>query len=120
MKFIADMPISPRTTEFLNSLGYDAVRLNDLGMKCAEDEEIIEYAREHDYVIMTMDLDFGGLLALENLSKPSVIIFRLENPEVARINLILKEKLQQIEQDLKTGSIVIIEEFRVRVRELPI
>lgn len=67
-----------------------------------------------------MDLDFGGILAHKSLSKPSIIIFRLENPEVARINMMLNERLRQIEQNLQTGAIVIIEESRVRIRELPI
>ncbi|HHT9126086.1 MAG TPA: DUF5615 family PIN-like protein [Candidatus Brocadiia bacterium] len=120
MKFLADMPISPKTVEFLKRLGYETVRLSGLGMKNAEDEEVIEYARKHNYIILTMDLDFGGILAHKNFSKPSIIIFRLKNPEVARINLILGERLQQIEHHLETGALVIIEEFRVRIRGLPI
>ena len=80
MKFLADMPISPRTVEFLRSLGHEAVRLTDLGMAKAADEEIIDYARRNNQVILTMDLDFGGLLALKGANKPSVITFRLENP----------------------------------------
>ena len=83
MKFLADMPISPRTVEFLRSLGHEAVRLTDLGMAKAADEEIIDYARRNNQVILTMDLDFGGLLALKGANKPSVITFRLENPEPA-------------------------------------
>lgn len=120
MKFLADMPISPKTVEFLHSIGYEAIRLNDLGMRYSEDDEIIEYARNHNYVILTMDLDFGGILALKKLTMHSVITFRLENPEVDRINMILNEKLHQIEQNLEKGAMVIIEEFRIRVRELPI
>ncbi len=120
MKFLADMPVSPKTVEFLRSVGYDAIRLNDLGMQGVGDEEIIEYAAQHNYVIVTMDLDFGGYLAQKGLMKPSVITFRFEIPEVTRINRMLKEELQQIEQDLDKGAIVIFEDFRIRVRRLPI
>lgn len=114
------MPISPKTVEFLNNLGHEAVRLTDIDMMHAEDEDIIEYARTEKYVILTMDLDFGELLAIKRLSEPSVIIFRLENPTVVRINNILNDNLKQIEQDLMNGSIVIIEKSRLRIRELPI
>ncbi|MBS1257593.1 MAG: hypothetical protein MAG551_00637 [Candidatus Scalindua arabica] len=120
MRFLADMPISPKTVEFLNNLGHEAVRLTDIDMMHAEDEDIIEYARTEKYVILTMDLDFGELLAIKRLSEPSVIIFRLENPTVVRINNILNDNLKQIEQDLMNGSIVIIEKSRLRIRELPI
>jgi predicted nuclease of predicted toxin-antitoxin system len=120
MKFLADMPISPKTIEFLQSIGHDAVRLTSIGMQSAEDEEILEYARLHDYIVLTMDLDYGGILAHGGFAKPSVITFRLKNPEVVRINGILQEVLPQIKQDLGRGALVIIEEFRTRVRDLPI
>ena len=117
---MADMPISPRTVEFLRSLGHDGVRLTELGMAGATDEEILDYAREQDFIILTMDLDFGGLLAQKVWEKPSVVTFRLDNPEVDRINRILAERLPDIEKDLQEGAIVTVEESRVRVRDLPI
>lgn len=120
MRFLADMPISPLTVEFLKSMGHEAVRLNELGMRGAEDEEIIVYAHRHKFVILTMDLDFGGLLVQKGWAAPSVITFRLENPEVARINKILKENLPTLAEDLERGAIVIVEESRLRVRALPI
>lgn len=120
MKFLADMPISPKTVEFLRRLGHDAIRLNDIGIGSAEDEDNLEYAAKHGYVILTMDLDFGGFLVYKGLTKPSVITFRLMNPEVTRINKILNETLKQMEQDLIKGAIITVEEFRIRIRNLPI
>jgi predicted nuclease of predicted toxin-antitoxin system len=120
MKFLADMPISPKTVEFLRMLRHDAIRLNEIGMESADDEEILEYAAKHDYVVLTMDLDFGGLLASRGLTKPSVITFRLVNPEVTRINNILTEMFEQIKEELIKGAMIIVEEFRIRIRNLPI
>ncbi|MFB0515072.1 MAG: DUF5615 family PIN-like protein [Candidatus Neomarinimicrobiota bacterium] len=120
MKFLADMPISPKTVDFLKSHGHEAIRLADLGMAGAEDMETVDYARQHDMVILTMDLDFGGLMAQRAWDKPSVVTFRLENPETARINRILQSRLSEIEADLQVGALVTVAEFRVRVRALPI
>lgn len=50
MKFLLDMPISPKTAEFLKTLGYDAVRVDKLGMQKATDKEIFEYAIKNDRV----------------------------------------------------------------------
>ncbi|MFQ6071893.1 MAG: DUF5615 family PIN-like protein [Methanosarcinales archaeon] len=36
MKFLVDMPVSPKTVKKLRELGYDAVHLYNLGMKTAE------------------------------------------------------------------------------------
>lgn len=120
LKFLANMPISPKTVDFLKSTGYEALRVDEVGMKEAEDEEILEYAYRNNLVVVTMDLDYGGILASRGLPKPSVITFRLGNPDVNRVNKILKEKLPEIEEDLGKGSLVTVEDDRVRVRELPI
>jgi predicted nuclease of predicted toxin-antitoxin system len=45
MKFLADMPVSPKTVEFLRSLGYEAVRARERGLDRAKDEAIAEFAR---------------------------------------------------------------------------
>lgn len=117
MKFLAE---SPRTVEHLQHMGHEATRLSDLGMATASDQDILDYASQHDFILLTMDLDFGGLLAQKGSAKPSAITFRLENPEVGRINRILGEKLSGLEKELSQGVIVIVEETRLRVRGLPI
>ena len=120
MRFLADMPISPRTVSYLNRIGHEAVRLNELGMEKSEDEEIIAYGRSQNMVILTMDLDFGGILAFSGATKPSVMTFRLENPDVDRINRILEEIIPRLQNDLEGGAMVTVEEARVRIRKLPI
>lgn len=114
------MPISPKTVEHLRGMGHESARLSDLDMQGAEDEEVVDYARRQNAVILTMDLDFGGFLAQGIWDKPSVITFRLKNPEVARINRILEERLHSIEEYLERGALVTVEETRIRVRELPV
>jgi predicted nuclease of predicted toxin-antitoxin system len=120
MIFLVDMPISPRTVSCLRERGYQAVRVDELEMERAEDEQLLHYAAEQDMVIITMDLDFGSLLVLSGATKPSVITFRLRNPEVNRINDILKDVLPKLRGELEMGAIVTVEEERVRVRRLPI
>jgi predicted nuclease of predicted toxin-antitoxin system len=120
MRFLADMPISPRTVSYLREMGYEAMRADELEMARAGDEQLLHYAAEQDMVIITMDLDFGGLLVLSGATKPSVITFRLRNPEVHRVNGILEEMLPKLQSELETGAIITVVEERVRVRRLPI
>ena len=44
----------------------------------------MEYARNHDYIVFTHDLDFGTILAATNTDTPSVIQVRTKDtlPEV--------------------------------------
>jgi len=89
MKFLLDMPLSPKTTIFLRDLGYEAIQVNELGMAKSKDKEIFDYASERDMVILSADLDFGNILAYTQSDKPSVVIFRLNDPSPEHVNSLL-------------------------------
>ena len=89
-------------------------------MAKSKDKEIFDYASERDMVILSADLDFGNILAYTQSNKPSVVIFRLEYPSPEYINSLLSSNLPSINEDLMKGSIVIIEDFKIRIRKLPI
>jgi Uncharacterized protein conserved in bacteria len=120
IKFLADMPISPRTVSYLREEDYEATRANELGMEQAKDRQLLRYAAERDMVIITMDLDFGGLLALSGMARPSVITFRLRNPDVNQVNKMLEAMLPKLLSELEAGAIITVEGERVRVRRLPV
>lgn len=67
MRFLVDMALSPKTTQFLRDLGYEAIRANEAGLAGAKDAEIMEYAANNDMVVVTADLDFGAILAYTNV-----------------------------------------------------
>ena len=77
MRFLADAGLSPLTVDFLIQLGHEATHVRTLGMQRAPDAEIILRAHADSSIVLTFDLDFGDVLALGVLDKPSVIIFRL-------------------------------------------
>jgi len=70
MKFLVDMPLSPKTVNFLKNMGFDAIRVSDRHGK-AKDKDIFNYAKKSDMVVLTADLDFGTILAFTHSSKPS-------------------------------------------------
>lgn len=120
MRFLVDMALSPKAVHFLKNLGHEAIRANDLGMAKSKDREILDYAAENDMVVVTADLDFSDILAHMRHRKPSVIIFRLKDPCLEHVDSLLSSSLPRIEDFLDRGSIVVIEDYRIRVRELPV
>ena len=54
------------------------------------------------------------------ISNPSGIIFRLSDESPENIEVLLKNILPMVESEILKGAIVIIEDDRFRVRELPI
>ena len=100
--------------------GHDAVHLRDIGRQNAEDVEVLTRALDENRVILSTDMDFAQLLAVLELSRPSVVLFRrVRRGSQARLDTLLAN-LDAVKQDLETGSIVIIESSRIRIRRLPI
>ena len=70
---------------------------------------------------MSVDTDFGTLLATRTTRKPSVIQFRgpgSRRPEALAHTLL--SNLSQLSNALESGSIITCEPSRIRMRALPI
>ncbi len=120
MKFLADMGISQKTVRWLTVRGHDTVHLRDRGWQRYRDDRILEEARSESRVVLTMDLDFGYLMAVSRSKLPSVIIFRLEDERPANMNLRLKSVLENSSDALMAGAIISVSEHDHRIRLLPI
>jgi predicted nuclease of predicted toxin-antitoxin system len=120
MKFLADMGISPRTVTWLRNAGYDAVHLGEEGLERLADDEILAKAGDESRILLTVDLDFGYLLAVSRAELPSVILFRLGNESYEIINERLTEVINLCEEQLEAGAIISVTDETYRVRQLPI
>jgi predicted nuclease of predicted toxin-antitoxin system len=120
MRFLADAGISPKTIDFLRRNGHEAVHVRELGLQRAADQLLVEKARAEDRVLLTFDLDFGEILALGVVSRPSVLIFRLSDERADSVNRRLQQVLSEQAEALASGVLILVEDFRYRLRRLPI
>ena len=113
--------MSPVVGQELREAGHDAVHVGDVLSLAAPDAEILEHAARDARVIVAADTDFGELLAMRQVSRPSVVLFHRQTGRRPREQAeLLLANLPAVEADLDAGAVVVVEERRLRVRALPI
>jgi len=120
MNLLLDMNIPQVWEAFLRDAGHVAMHWSRLGDIRAEDAEIMRWAKTHEQVILTHDLDFGALLYHTNARAPSVVQIRAEHIVPQVMGAAVLYALTAVEQPLKKGALVTIDPRRHRVRVLPL
>ncbi|MFW6174248.1 MAG: DUF5615 family PIN-like protein [Chloroflexota bacterium] len=120
LRYLADMNLSPLTVEMLRSDGLDVFRVSDVLPASAPDEDVLAMARGEGRVLITQDLDFSALVALGGHAEPSLVTMRLSTSEPEVVTRRLQGLLSQIEEELRQGCAVTIDDDTVRIRKLPI
>lgn len=120
MKILIDMNLSPEWVGVLEAAGWQAMHWSSIGKASAPDEEIFQYAKKHEFVIFTHDLDFGSILAATNASYPSVIQVRVQDVTPQYLSSLVISALYQFKDQLYAGALITIDEKKSRVRILPL
>jgi len=114
MRWLIDNALSPQLAGRLGAAGHDAVHVRALGLQHATDQVVFQTG-----VLVSADTDFGTILTMRNLTRPSVILFRHGAPrrpdEQAAL---LLANLPAVAEDLDAGAIVVVRRDRIRVRRL--
>ncbi len=120
MKLVIDMNLSPVWAFVLNQAGHAADHWSTVGPPHATDREILTWARKHEHVVFTHDLDFGAILAATEGDSPSVIQIRTEDPTPDHCARIVIDTLGRNADALAAGALISVDEDRARVRCLPL
>lgn len=121
MNFLVDANLSPRVAARLTAAGHPSRHVADCGLGNALDSEILTFADEQRWVVLTADTDFGSLLAATSATSPSVVRLRSQDhltPDQQAEQLLAN--LGTVEGDLAAGAVVTLGRGRLRVRALPI
>lgn len=120
MRFLVDMPISPRTAHRLTERGHDAVHAFHLGLASAPDSVLLDRAVSEERIVITADTDFPQLLALSGSGSPGVILFRGGDYTEQEIEELLARVFDAVPEATLAHSICVVDRRRIRLRPLPL
>jgi predicted nuclease of predicted toxin-antitoxin system len=113
------MNLSPRWCDTLTASGWEAVHWSTIGPHNAPDAVIMRWARAHQYLVFTHDLDFGALLAEARDSGPSIVLLRFQVPTPELCAGMVVNAITAHHEDLSRGAFLVIDELTSRIRVLP-
>jgi predicted nuclease of predicted toxin-antitoxin system len=120
VKVLIDESLSVRVAEALAAAGHDAVHVGDLDMLGAPDTDVMAAAAAGGRCLVSVDTDFGELLAIGRHTGPSVVLLRRAPHRPDAQVALLMGALDQLHDDLVAGAIVVLRGERARIRRLPI
>ncbi len=116
MKFLLDanLPFSAKETF---DARHEVVHVRDIGLERAPDHEILTWAKRHNAVIVSRDLDFANTQRVPPAEHCGLVVLRVPTSYSANeIKRVLGAFLKEIDTSQLPHSLVIIEEGRYRIR----
>jgi predicted nuclease of predicted toxin-antitoxin system len=120
VRLLVDMNLSPSWVERLAGHGFEAVHWSTIRAATAPDVEILAWANEHYFVVITNDLDFSAILAASGGASPSVVQIRTQDLLSDVVVSIVAKALDAHREDIERGALLSIDEAGTRVRVLPL
>ncbi len=98
MKFLCDVHISFKVTNFLISQGFDAVHINKiLDKRYTNDNDICKYADDNNFIVITKDSDFKNSFIIRKTPK-KLIKINLGNISNTELIEVLLENIESIKK----------------------
>ena len=120
LKLVLDQGVPADAAPLFRQLGYECQHVSEVGMSRADDEEILSFAAERGFAVITLDADFHALLAVNRWRGTSVLRLRREGCRAEAVVEIVEPVLTRYRAELARGAMVSIKEGRVTCHLLPI
>jgi predicted nuclease of predicted toxin-antitoxin system len=114
------MNLSPSWVDRLTRHGFEAVHWSTIGAATASDVEVLTWANEHQFVVITNDLDFSAILAACSGAAPSVVQIRMQDLLSDQAVSSVAQALRAYRENIERGALLSIDDGGTRVRMLPL
>jgi predicted nuclease of predicted toxin-antitoxin system len=117
MRLLLDQDVYEITARFLISLGFDVVRVSELGMATASDEENLKKAIEMGRIFVTRDRDYGNLVFIKEI-RCGVLYLRVLPSTISEVHTELQRVLKRYNEEKLKSAFVVVEAGRHRFRKI--
>ncbi len=117
MKLLLDQDVYEATARVLIDLQHDVLRVRELGMARASDEENLKKALELNRVFVTRDRDYGNLVFVKKI-KSGVLYLRILPSNINQVHAELERVLSLYDEHELKSAFVVIEADKHRFRRI--
>lgn len=118
MRFLLDQDVYTGTARLLAELGHDVVRIAQIGLSEASDEDLLNVAHKQHRILVTRDRDFGSLVFVKRLGA-GVLYLRLLPSTQRLVNEELERVITSYTEEELSKAFVVIEPAGHRFRKIP-
>ena len=117
MRLLLDQDVYEITARFLIDLGHDVLRVAELGMAGASDEENLKKALQLNRIFVTRDRDYGNLVFVKGI-RSGVLYLRGLPSNITSVHTELERVLDLYDENKMKSAFIIIEAGRHRFRKI--
>ena len=106
MKLLFDENLSHELVNDVAGEYPGSTHVRDVGLRGAEDQQIWDYARTHDFVIVSKDTDFRERSYVEGFP-PKIVWLDVGNAGTAAIAALLRRERERVEMQEETSLLIL-------------
>jgi len=116
VRFLLDEDLSPRSAEYLRTIGYDAVHVREVGLKGSSDQAVLAFARSEGRILVTRDRDFADIRRYPPGSHAGIVRLKIPHPTAQATSAVLGRLLNRLGREDFTQNLVVTDGHRYRIR----
>jgi len=117
MRFLLDADIPCSSARVLRKLGHEVLDVRDINLGAATDEEIMKYAKQNNFILVTRDIEFANILRYPKDSHVGIVVLRLPFDFTSeQINFVLNDFIESVKVEELMNNVTIVELGKYRIR----
>ena len=116
MEFKIDENLPFEVCKVFGDAGHDAISVLNQQLGGRSDADIAAICQSESRILITLDADFGNILAYPPHEFPGIIVIRTDDQSKETVLILVRRVLVTLRSESPQGRLWIVESNRIRVR----